>query len=418
MYFLRDGLKEIGRPRLGQFLAGFYCVAAVFGTLGAAAVFQSNQATAILVDTFGGEDGPLGDKLWLIGIGFAVLVALVVIGGIRSIAAWTSKLVPLMTILYFICVVVILAANLNAIPAAFVSMFTGAFTGEGVAGGVVGVAIVGIQRALFSNAGGVGTAATAHSASKTTKPATEGFVAMWEPLVDSVIICTLTSLAIIVSGSYLSSTSDGIALTADAFRTVSDWFPVILTICAVLFAYSTLLSYCYYGQKALGFLSKDSPIAERIFQAVWVVSIAIGASVSFDAMMRLADSAFFLMSVPNIIGVYFLSRVVRMEILRYRKRRALGIIQEIEQEDLQVGMGDHEPSAEQIATAEEGRRRKRDRMREVRSEFRRARSERMVRKSDKAEYKATGHVAEVTEAEVLDPRTPDLDSAEHEPRDQ
>lgn len=291
-------------------------------------------------------------------------------------------------------------------------------TGEGVAGGVVGVAIVGIQRALFSNAGGVGTAATAHSASKTTKPATEGFVAMWEPLVDSVIICTLTSLAIIVSGSYLSSTSDGIALTADAFRTVSDWFPVILTICAVLFAYSTLLSYCYYGQKALGFLSKDSPIAERIFQVVWVVSIAIGASVSFDAMMRLADSAFFLMSVPNIIGVYFLSRVVRMEILRYRKRRALGIIQEIEQEDLQVGMGDHEPSAEQIATAEEGRRRKRDRMREVRSEFRRARSERMVRKSDKAEYKATGHVAEVTEAEVLDPRTPDLDSAEHEPRDQ
>lgn len=403
MYVLRDGLKDIGRPKTGRVLAVFYAVVTVISTVGAAAMFQTNQAVAIFVDSTGGAEGFFGDKLWLVGLVMAILVGLVILGGISSIASFTSRLVPIMTILYFVSVIVIICSNLSAVPEAVAAVFRGAVTGEGVAGGAIGVAIIGIQRSLFSNAGGVGTAATAHSASKTTKPATEGFVAMWEPLIDSVVVCSLTSIAIIVSGVYTTAeANDGIVLTAAAFRSVSDWFAILLTVCAVLFAYSTLLSYSYYGQKALGYLTKDSPRAERVFQIVWMVAIVIGASVSFDAIMQLTDSSFFLMSIPNILGIYFLARVVRMEILSYRKRRALGIIREIEQEDLQVGMGDHTPTEKQIEAADAARKRHRAKLRRVRTEFRRARSARIIRKSDAAETRATGRPpADVDEIDEL-----------------
>lgn len=368
MYFLRDGLADIGRPGLGKFLAIFYCLATLGGMLGAA-LFQSNQSTAILVDATGGPESFFADKLWMVGSIIAVLVGIVVIGGIRRVATWTSRITPLMAILYFICVVVIIVVHAPEVPHAIGLIVTGAFTGPGVAGGAVGVAIIGIQRALFSNAAGVGTAAMAHSASKTTKPASEGYVAMWEPLIDSVIVCSLTALAITVTGRYETGASDGIELTAEAFRSVTAWFPLLLTVAAVLFAFSTMLAYCYYGQKTLGFMTGDSALAERIFQIVWVIFIVIGASASFDAIMSLADSVFFLMAVPNLLGIYFLAKVVRLEILRYRTQRDLGRITEVD-EDLRVGMGDHEPTEEQMAAAAAGRKRKKERSAQIKAEIR------------------------------------------------
>ncbi|MDN6747121.1 MAG: alanine:cation symporter family protein [Brevibacterium sp.] len=376
MYYLRDGLAEIGRPKLGKFLAGFYAIATVIGVIGAGNLFQANQAAAILVDATGGDSSFLADKLWLIGVVIAIFTALVILGGIKKIGQWTSRLTPMMAVLYFLSVIVILIMNVGQIPHAFALMFSGAFSPEGIGGGIIGVAIVGIQRALFSNAAGIGSAAMAHAASKTTKPATEGFVAMWEPLIDSVIICTLTSLAIITTGLYGTSTEDGIGLTSEAFGTVASWFPILLTIAVVLFAFSTILAYGYYGQQALGYLTKNSKKADKAYQIFWILAVIVGASMSLESVIAFSDAIFFLMAFPNLLGLYFLSRILRLEILRLRKKIDAGVMREITPAELRVGMGDHEPTPDQIRAAEAGRKRKRDKLREVRDSLKAKKLER------------------------------------------
>lgn len=353
MYYLKAGLAEIGRPKLGNFLSMFYAIAALIGVFGAGNLFQANQGAAVLVNATGGESSWFADKLWLIGVIMAVLAGLVIIGGIKKIADYTSAITPLMAILYMIGAVAVILVNFTSIPTAFGEMFAGAFTGGGVAGGVVGVAIIGIQRALFSNAAGVGSAGMAHSAVKTSRPATEGYTAMWEPLVDSVIVCTLTALAIITTGLYKQendgSDAAGVELTSSAFSTVASWFPVLLTICVVLFAFSTVLSYSYYGQKATDFLTGGSAVAQRIFQVVWILAIVVGASIGLESVVMFSDAMFFLMSVPNLLGIYFLAKVLRQEILHHKVRADTGTLPEIP-EDLQVGLRDHEPTQEQVSS--------------------------------------------------------------------
>lgn len=353
MYYLKAGLAEIGRPKLGKFLSTFYAIAALIGVFGAGNLFQANQGAAVLVNATGGESSWFADKLWLIGVIMAVLAGLVIIGGIKKIADYTSAITPLMAILYMIGAVAVILVNFTSIPTAFGEMFAGAFTGGGVAGGVVGVAIIGIQRALFSNAAGVGSAGMAHSAVKTSRPATEGYTAMWEPLVDSVIVCTLTALAIITTGLYKQendgSDAAGVELTSSAFSTVASWFPVLLTICVVLFAFSTVLSYSYYGQKATDFLTGGSAVAQRIFQVVWILAIVVGASIGLDSVVMFSDAMFFLMSVPNLLGIYFMAKVLRQEILHHKVRADTGTLPEIP-EDLQVGLRDHEPTQEQVSS--------------------------------------------------------------------
>ncbi|MCG7297889.1 amino acid carrier protein [Brevibacterium sp. ACRRH] len=353
MYYLKAGLAEIGRPKLGKFLSTFYAIAALIGVFGAGNLFQANQGAAVLVNATGGESSWFADKLWLIGVIMAVLAGLVIIGGIKKIADYTSAITPLMAILYMIGAVAVILVNFTSIPTAFGEMFAGAFTGGGVAGGVVGVAIIGIQRALFSNAAGVGSAGMAHSAVKTSRPATEGYTAMWEPLVDSVIVCTLTALAIITTGLYKQendgSDAAGVELTSSAFSTVASWFPVLLTICVVLFAFSTVLSYSYYGQKATDFLTGGSEVAQRVFQVVWILAIVVGASIGLESVVMFSDAMFFLMSVPNLLGIYFLAKVLRQEILHHKVRADTGTLPEIP-EDLQVGLRDHEPTQEQVSS--------------------------------------------------------------------
>ena len=371
MYYLRDGLAEIGRPRTGRFLAVFYAIATVIGVFGAGNLFQANQAAAVIVNATGGQDSFLADKLWLIGVVMAALCALVVLGGIKKIADWTSAITPLMALLYFAGAITVVVMNAGAVPQAFVLMFQGAFTGEGITGGFIGVAVVGIQRALFSNAAGVGSAGMAHSASKTTEPATEGYTALWEPLVDSVVICTLTALAIITTGLYDAETdgSDmaGVELTTQAFETVTPWFGTILTICVVLFGFSTILAYAYYGQKAMGFLTKENRKAEKGYQIAWVLAVIVGASISLDSVIAFSDSMFFLMSIPNLLGIYFLARILRLEVLRYQRRAELGMHDDIP-EELQVGLRDHEPTKAQVKAEKQ-------RLSEVKAERRRVRKD-------------------------------------------
>ncbi|MGO1259205.1 MAG: alanine/glycine:cation symporter family protein [Brachybacterium sp.] len=346
MYYLRDGLASIGRKRLGGVLAVLYAVFALVGVFGAGNLFQANQVAAIISGATG--SGFLQGNSWVIGVVLAVLAGAVVLGGVKSIARWTSALTPAMAVLYTACILIILAVNITAVPQAFGQIFTGAFTADGVTGGIIGVAVIGIQRALFSNAAGVGSAGMAHSASKTKEPATEGFTAMWEPLVDSIGICMLTALAIVVTGVYTTGDADGVALTASAFATVTGWFPILLTIAVTLFGFSTILAYAYYGELNAMFLFGSSNGVKTGFRIIWVLAIVVGAAISLDSVIAFSDAMFFLMALPNLLGIYFLARVLRLEILRHKYRVSIGALEEVEPA-LQVGMGDHEPTPEQVA---------------------------------------------------------------------
>ncbi|WP_083379269.1 alanine/glycine:cation symporter family protein [Boudabousia tangfeifanii] len=356
MYYLQNGLAEQGKPLLGRILAIFFAIATVFGVTGAGNMFQSNQAAAQLVHITGGENGFLYGREWLIGVVFAIVAGVVILGGIQKIGAVTSKVVPFMAVLYLVMCLFVIIPNISQIPAAFEEIFEGAFTGHGIAGGVLGVMIVGLRRAAFSNAAGVGTAAMAHSAVKTRRPATEGFVAMWEPFVDSVLICTLTALTVIISGVWHNGENvEGVQLTASALSTAVSWFDIPLTIAVALFAFSTMLSYSYYGMKAVGYLFGGSRKAEQTYNIIYLILIVVGAAASLDTIINFSDAMFFLMSIPNLLGLYFLAGVVKREILGHREKVDAGVISEVEEHEA-TGIfstgPDSDPTHVEIAHAE------------------------------------------------------------------
>ncbi len=326
MYYLSRGLREErGMPRLGAFLAVFFCITCVFGSLGGGNMFQSNQAHQQLVSVTGGEESFFADRGWLFGLIIAVVVGAVILGGIRSIARVTSRVVPFMGILYVIAGLVVLGVNVTAIPGAFGDIFAGAFSPEGVAGGFVGVLIQGFRRATFSNEAGVGSAAIAHSAVKTREPVTEGYVALLEPFIDTVVICTMTALIIIVSGA-LATDAEGVALTSEAYESVLPWFPNVLAVAVILFAFSTMLAWAYYGSKAVGYLFRDSRAAETGFKLVFCVFVVIGATMDLTAVIGFSDAMIFAMSLGNIAGLYLLAPVVKRELNGYRAKLASGAI--------------------------------------------------------------------------------------------
>ena len=238
-----------------------------------------------------------------------------------------------MSVLYAIAVFVVLGFNFTEIPHAFALIFQGAFTPEGISGGILGVAIIGIQRALFSNVAGVGTAALAHGVTKNRRPTEEGLVAAWEPFLDSVVVCTLTAIAIVVTGEHLNEGADGITLATNAFATVSYGFTFVLTACIVLFAFSTVLSYCYYGQVNFGYIFNDNKRAKQIYSVIYIIMIIVGASVSLDTVVRFSDATFFLVAIPNLLGIYLLAKPLRQEISSYRKSVAAGEIKPVPEED-------------------------------------------------------------------------------------
>ncbi|WP_088319706.1 sodium:alanine symporter family protein [Kineosporia sp. R_H_3] len=320
MYYLSRGLAERGMARLGKVLAVVFAICCIGGALGGGNMFQSNQATAQIIAVTGAEDSPLaGQGVW-IGLVFAALVGVVIIGGIKSIARVTDKLVPFMAALYLGAALVVIAFNLDAVPGAFEAIVSGAFSPEGVAGGFVGVLIQGFRRAAFSNEAGIGSAAIAHSAVRTKEPATEGHVALLEPFIDTVVICTMTALVIVITGTYTSGEAEGVALTSEAFETVIPWFPVVLAVAVVLFAYSTMLAWSYYGMKATRYLFRDSAVAENVFKIVFCGFTVIGAAATLGPVIDFSDSMIFAMSLPNIIGLYLLAGVVKRELAQYRTK--------------------------------------------------------------------------------------------------
>ena len=319
MYYLSRGIaEERGWPGVGKVLAIGFCVTTALGSLGGGNMFQSNQAFVQFLSVTGGEGSFFDGRGWLFGLIVAAIVGAVIIGGIKSIGRVTSRIVPFMAVLYLAAGVIVLVANAGQIPDAFVQIFEGAFSPEGVAGGFVGVLIQGFRRATFSNEAGIGSAAIAHSAVKTRHPVTEGYVALLEPFIDTVVICTMTALILIVSG-VLDTDAEGVALTSAAYETVLPWFDNILAVAVILFAFSTMLAWSYYGAKAVGYLFGDSPAAELVFKVIFCVFIVIGATMDLGAIIDFSDSMIFSMALFNIAGLYLLAPVVKRELRAFER---------------------------------------------------------------------------------------------------
>ncbi|MEM7546993.1 MAG: alanine/glycine:cation symporter family protein [Pseudomonadota bacterium] len=337
MYYISKGFKERGVPG-GGFLAILFSVFCILGALGGGNMFQANQAHAQIAGITGDYPG------WITGIIFAAVVFAVIVGGIKSIASVTEKVVPFMGVTYVIAALVIILMNLDQVGAAFGQIFEGAFTGLGVAGGMVGALIQGFKRAAFSNEAGVGSAAIAHSAVKTKEPITEGFVSLLEPFIDTVVICTMTALVITISGQLITDPetglfvlneagsistvgdTSGVSLTSAAFATAFSWFPYVLAIAVILFAFSTMISWSYYGLKAWTYLFGEGKTAELVFKVIFCIFIVIGAAASLGPVIDFSDAAIFAMAVVNITGLYCLMPVVKRELKSYMDRKESGEI--------------------------------------------------------------------------------------------
>ena len=317
-YYLTAGLAERGLPQLGKVLAIIFAICCVGGAIGAGNMFQANQAFSMTVQATGGDASFLVDKGWLFGLVVSALVGFVIIGGIKSIAKVTAKLVPFMAVIYVVTALFILLTHFTQIPAAFSAIIGGAFSPEGVVGGAIGALIQGFQRAAFSNEAGIGSAAIAHSAVKTKEPATEGFVALLEPFIDTVVICTMTALVIIITGVYADGSGlSGVELTASAFSSVFPWFKSILALAVILFAFSTMLSWSYYGSQSWAFLFGRSKAADLSFKFMFCGFIVLGSMASLDNVITFSDSMVFAMSLPNVLGLYLLAPIVKKELAQY-----------------------------------------------------------------------------------------------------
>jgi AGCS family alanine or glycine:cation symporter len=321
MYYLTKGLAERGPgfAKLGKVLAVLFAIFCVGGAFGGGNMFQANQSFSQLVNVTGGESSWLADKGWLFGLVMAFLVGMVIIGGIKGIARVTSKIVPFMAVTYVVAGLAIILMHLPMVPSAFEAIIAGAFTAEGISGGVIGVLFQGFKRAAFSNEAGVGSAAIAHSAVKTSRPITEGFVALYEPFIDTIVVCTITALVIIITGSLDPSVdpSAGVQLTSNAFEKAFTWFPWVLTVAVILFAISTMISWSYYGLKAWTFLFGESKLTDTTFKVLFLFFVVVGSSMQLGSVIDFSDAMIFAMAFPNLLGCYFLLPVVKKELNEY-----------------------------------------------------------------------------------------------------
>ena len=263
------------------------------------------------------------------GLVLAAVVFSVIVGGIQSIAKVTEKVVPFMAVFYCFFALVVIALNAAALPAAVGNIFAGALTGAGVSGGALGVMIIGFQRAVFSNEAGIGSASIAHAAVRTNEPITEGYVSLLEPFIDTIVICTITALVIgtsQVAEPGFAGEAAGIAMTSAAFERQFSWFPIPLALAAMLFAFSTMISWSYYGLKGWTFLFGEGALGQRVYKILFCVFVALGCVVELGPVLDISDALVFLICVPNILGLYVLAPIVKADMRSYRERLRSGEI--------------------------------------------------------------------------------------------
>ena len=323
MYYLKDGLAKKNLPNLGKFLAILFAILCVGGSIGGGNMFQANQAFAAFKTVFPAMSnfGPL------FGLFLAILVGVVIIGGIKSIAKVTEKIVPFMAAIYVGAALIIIGYHFTDLHIVFSKIIKGAFSPEAGLGGFIGVLIVGFKRAAFSNEAGVGSASIAHSAAKTKEPVSEGMVALLEPFIDTIVICTITAIVIIITGSYTNVGGlGGSELTSQAFGSVIWWFPYILTIAIFLFAFSTIISWSYYGLKSWTFLFGQSKATELTYKVLLMFFVVVGSSVNLGSVLDFSDMMILAMAFPNIIGLLFLSSEVKEDLKTYFEKVKNGSI--------------------------------------------------------------------------------------------
>ncbi|UAM98822.1 alanine:cation symporter family protein [Polaribacter litorisediminis] len=321
MYYLTKGLKN---KTLGKILAGLFAIFVIGGSFGGGNMFQVNQAFQLVenITTPVGGVSFLHGKGWAFGLVMAILVGIVIIGGIKKIAKVTDKIVPFMVAIYVAASIFVIFANYDMIGGAFLQIFNGAFSPEGIAGGAVGVLVQGFRRAAFSNEAGIGSASIAHSAVKTKYAASEGMVALLEPFIDTVVVCTMTALVLIITGNVNAENASlndaqAILLTSGAFESAISWFPYVLTVAVVLFAFSSMISWSYYGFQGWVYLFGRSKKMEYTYKVIFCIFVVIGAAASLGSVIGFSDAMVFAMMVPNMIGLIFLAPKVKEELVRF-----------------------------------------------------------------------------------------------------
>jgi len=329
MYYLSRAIPQ-RFPKLGglgKVLAAVFAVCCIAGAAGGGNMFQANQTFAQLVNVTGGDASWFVDKGWLVGLAMALMVGVVIIGGLHSIARVTDKLVPFMAAFYVAVSLTIIFINYDRIDEAFFAIWNGAFSPVGIQGGIVGVLIAGFRRATFSNEAGVGSAAIAHSAVRTREPITEGLVALWEPFIDTVVICTMTALVIVITGfAHDPGGLSGVQLASKAYASVYSWFPILLAVAVFMFAFSTMISWSYYGLKAATYLFGESRAVDVSYKLTYMLLTVVGCTMQLSAVTDLADAMIFIMAVPNVIGIYLLAPLVKRELDSYFRRLDAGEI--------------------------------------------------------------------------------------------
>jgi len=325
MYYLSRGLKRMNKKGLGSALAITFAVLCIGASFGGGNMYQVNEAFSQISGKF---DGLENYGAWF-GLVMAILVGIVIIGGIKSIANVTDKIVPLMVGVYVLFAMIIIIKNIANIDEAFGAILGGAFSPDSIKGGIIGVLIAGFQRAAFSNEAGVGSASIAHSAAKTDDPVSEGIVALLEPFIDTVVVCTMTALVIIFTGYSNPVMADGVAgakLTSKAFSSVFDWFDWVLMVAIILFAFSTMISWSYYGLKAWTYIFGQKKIAAYSYKFLFLLFIIIGASSNLSAVIGFSDMMVLGMAFPNILGLILMSGEVKADLKDYLARLKSGAI--------------------------------------------------------------------------------------------
>ncbi len=307
MRYLSAGLAELGIGGLGKVLAGVFAVMCIGGSLGGGNMFQANQSYAAVAEVV-----PLfADRAWLYGILLAGFVGLVIIGGIRSIGKVAGVIVPVMCGVYVLAAMAVLFSHASEVPAAFVTIFSEAMSPEAGRGGLIGVLIIGFQRAAFSNEAGVGSASIAHSAAATDEPVREGIVALLEPFIDTIIVCTMTGLVVVITGTYKTHAGEGVLMTSEAFRSVLPWFPLVLSFAVVMFAFSTMISWSYYGERCWSYLFGENATVGMIYKVLFLAACFFGSVFNLGSVLDFSDLMILGMAFPNMLGVALLSGKVK-----------------------------------------------------------------------------------------------------------
>ncbi len=329
MYYLTKGLRDKGFATLGKVAAVLFAIFCIGGSFGGGNAAQSNQATIVIKELFDWQSTSAG---FIVGIVIAVLVGVIIIGGIKRIASVTEKVVPFMAVLYVLACLYIILSNFSLVDDAFGMIFSQAFNPQAGLGGVFGVLLMGFRRAAFSNEAGAGSASIAHSAVKTKYSASEGLVALLEPFIDTVVICTMTALVIVIFnfGGYFEYGGDGTGavlidgvsyegagITSQAFGQYIPYSHVFLAVAVFLFAVSTMISWSYYGLQSWKFLFGKGKAADLTYKVLFLIFVVIGASANMSSIWRFSDAMIFAMIFPNMVGLFFLFPVVKSELKRY-----------------------------------------------------------------------------------------------------